>query len=156
MRDIKTQCHACAAFDPNVLPSGSRPTMEPFVAIWDTGATMSAITESVVTKCGLKPIGMIQVEGVGGLQDSETYVINIGLPNGVGFPSVTVTLAKIRDAQMLIGMDIITKGDFAVTNVGGNTTFSFRIPSIATIDYVKQANVQNAGQFRPAAPKKRR
>ena len=37
-------------------------------------------------------------------------------------------------------MDIITLGDFALTNVNGNTTVSFRIPSVETIDYVKEYN----------------
>lgn len=34
-------------------------------------------------------------------------------------------------------MDIISKGDFAITNVDGKTVFSFRIPSVETIDFVK-------------------
>lgn len=29
----------------------------------------------------------------------------------------------------VIGMDIICKGDFAITNKNGHTTFAFRIPS---------------------------
>lgn len=36
-------------------------------------------------------------------------------------------------------MDIITTGDFAITNIGGNTTASFRIPSIEKIDYAAEA-----------------
>ncbi len=39
---------------------------------------------------------------------------------------------------MLIGMDIISRGDFAVTNKDGKTTFSFRLPSVAKIDFVKE------------------
>ncbi|MBR5398516.1 MAG: SEC-C domain-containing protein [Bacteroidales bacterium] len=33
-------------------------------------------------------------------------------------------------------MNIITQGDFSITNFGGNTTMSFRVPSLQTIDYV--------------------
>jgi len=44
----------------------------------------------------------------------------------------------VGDAEALIGMDIIGKGDFAVTNKDGKTTFTFRIPSIECIDFVKQ------------------
>lgn len=40
-------------------------------------------------------------------------------------------------------MDIITRGDFAVTNLGEKTTFSFRIPSLADIDFVKDDNAAN-------------
>ena len=37
--------------------------------------------------------------------------------------------------DVVIGMDVICNGDFAVTNKDGNTTFSFRIPSEETIDF---------------------
>ena len=40
--------------------------------------------------------------------------------------------------QVLIGMDIITLGDFAITNQNHTTTFSFRMPSLHTIDYQRQ------------------
>jgi hypothetical protein len=32
-------------------------------------------------------------------------------------------------------MDIITQGDFAITNFGGRTMFSFRLPSLESIDF---------------------
>lgn len=38
---------------------------------------------------------------------------------------------------MLIGMDIITTGDFSITNYNEHTTMSFRTPSIQTIDFVR-------------------
>jgi preprotein translocase subunit SecA len=37
-------------------------------------------------------------------------------------------------------MSIITLGDFALTNADGNSTFSFKVPSTKTIDYVKEIN----------------
>lgn len=36
-------------------------------------------------------------------------------------------------------MDIISRGDFAITNFGGKTTFSFRIPSTEEIDFNDQS-----------------
>jgi len=35
-------------------------------------------------------------------------------------------------------MDIISQGDFTVTNYGGTTKFSFRIPSQKHIDFFEQ------------------
>ena len=64
--------------------------------------------------------------------------MNIRLPNGVGFSGIRVTLGELGDADMLIGMDIINQGDFAVTNSNGKTKFSFRIPSQADIDFVAE------------------
>lgn len=43
------------------------------------------------------------------------------------------------DADILIGMDIITLGDFAVTNYEGVTKLSFRVPSQRHIDFVEEA-----------------
>jgi hypothetical protein len=37
---------------------------------------------------------------------------------------------------MLIGMNIITMGDFAITNHRGQTVMSFRVPSLQKIDFV--------------------
>jgi hypothetical protein len=117
-------------------------------AIWDTGATNSVITENCIQRCGLAPTGMAQVHGVHGVQTVETFVVNIVLPNNVGFAGVTVTKGSIPGADMLIGMDIISRGDFAVTNVGGKTKFSFRTPSIAHIDYAQEATEINATNAR--------
>jgi hypothetical protein len=42
----------------------------------------------------------------------------------------------------IIGMDIICRGDFAITNCGGQTWMSYRYPSIRSIDYVEEFNHQ--------------
>jgi uncharacterized protein YchJ len=49
-----------------------------------------------------------------------------------------VTEGTISGGDVLIGMDIITRGDFAVTNSDGRTTFSYRWPSTKRIDFVKE------------------
>lgn len=47
-----------------------------------------------------------------------------------------VTKANLEaDTGVLIGMDLITLGDFAVTNKNGQTCFSFRYPSSEWIDF---------------------
>lgn len=95
------------------------------MAIWDTGATHSVITQNVVNTC---------------VSPANTYLVNIGLPNGVAFGNLEVTLGSLpTGAHMLIGMDIISMGNFSVTNVGGKTVFSYRYPSIKTIDYAEEA-----------------
>jgi hypothetical protein len=141
IRVLKTQCHACAAFDPKAAPPSQHPPFQSFEAIWDTGATASVITQAVIDKCGLKPTGMVQVHGVHGVQPAETFLVNIRLPQGVAFANIQVTRGEVRDADVLIGMDIISQGDFSITNVGGKrTVFSFRVPSLVEVDFVEQAN----------------
>ncbi|MBQ3769927.1 MAG: hypothetical protein II866_13175 [Prevotella sp.] len=40
--------------------------------------------------------------------------------------------------DVVIGMDVIGKGDLAVTNLNDRTTFTFRIPSEEVIDFSKE------------------
>ena len=134
---LRNECHISLAWSP--AQGGEAPPLEPFIAIWDTGATNSAITQEVVEKCNLTPTGVAQNHGVHGVQTVETYLVNIGLPNRVVVTNVPVTSAVLTDADILIGMDVIRTGDFAVTNYEGATTFSFRIPSRAHIDFVADA-----------------
>lgn len=108
------------AFDADKSPA---PPLYPFVAIWDTGATASVITNRVVQKCGLKPTGMTRVITAKSVDMSYTYLASIGLPNGVGFSDMRVTEGSFGDADVLIGMDIIARGDFVVTNFEGKTVF---------------------------------
>ena len=84
---------------------------------------------------------MTKVQTADGEVDAEIYLVNIGLPNQVGFMHLQVTKAKLgANADVLIGMDIISQGDFTVTNKGGNTVFSYRYPSATHIDFVKEFN----------------
>lgn len=156
LRELVTECYICAAPDPAVVPQGQQLPYKKFRAIWDTGATSSAITQRVVDECGLKPTGMTDVHGVGGVQRTQTFLVNIRLPNNTEAKNVQVALGQLGGSQVLIGMDIITVGDFAITNVEGKTVFSFRIPSTKTIDFVKaQPKPKGPGGFRPGPPAKR-
>ena len=138
MHVLQTPCQLCEAHDPT---SGhAHPKLEAFTAIWDTGAMGSVITEDVVTRCGLKPTGMVQVHGVHGAATAETYLVNLVLPNRVAFANIRVTKGQLAGgADALIGMDIITRGDLSITNMNGKTVMSFRCPSCEAVDFVAQA-----------------
>ena len=116
-------------------------------AIWDTGATGSMITQSVIDACGLKQLDTVDIShAVGTEKDVPVFLVNVYLPNAVAVIDLRVARVKLRNAGVLIGMDIINSGDFAVTNRGGNTKFSFRMPSQADTDFVaedKQAALLN-------------
>jgi len=100
---------------------------------------------------------MARVHGVHGVSDTETYLVNIALPNNVTFMSLRVTKGEIPDADVLVGMDIINQGDFSVTNCDGYSKFSYRTPSIEHIDYVEQAKaIQQAQQQPPNRAERRR
>ena len=73
--------------------------------------------------------------------DAEIYLVNIRLPNQVGFLQWRVTKQDLPSkTDVLIGMDVIGVGDFAVTHKDGKTVFSFRCPSIARIDFVEKSS----------------
>ena len=99
---------------------------------------------------------MAQVQGVHGLKQSETFLVNIALPNKVIFTGVRVTKGELPDADVLVGMDIICRGDFAVTNAGGVSMFSFRVPSQVHIDFVEETNRANKALVEPQNRAERR
>jgi len=109
------------------------------IALWDTGATNSVITHKTAEKLELKPISATRVHHAGGSSIQNVYLVNIYLPNNVFLPAVRVTECDndAGDFGVIIGMDIISQGDFAFTNVDGNSILSFRQPSVENIDYVK-------------------
>ena len=119
-------------------------------AIWDTGATASVITQQIVETCGLKPVGMTRTLTANGERDCQVYLINVTLPNNVIFNNLRVTCGDLcaNGPDMLIGMDIIGHGDFAVTGHGGKTTFSFRLPSMDRIDF-NQSEKKQLGRNDP-------
>jgi hypothetical protein len=128
------------AVGPPRIAVGLPSQTQPYKAIWDTGATASAITAKVVADLQLPATGRTQVRTANAERESDVCLADIELPNGVQIQSVQVTEATIADGDVLIGMDIITLGDFSITNVNGNTKMSFRTPSLKEIDYVEEVN----------------
>lgn len=123
-----------------------KPDIKSYTAIWDTGATGTVITKKVADDIGLKPTGVIEMNHAGGKDMQNTYLINIILPNDVVIPGIKVSEGILTGgAEVLIGMDIIGAGDFAVTHVNpdGGTTMSFCMPSCEEIDFIpRSANDQ--------------
>lgn len=149
---LKNEVQISQAFDP--LSAPKLPKLKKFIAIWDTGATSSVITQKVANDCGLKPIGMAKVHHAKGETTTRVYLASVFLPNKVVIPQVRIIEGVIAgDADVLIGMDIIGAGDFAVTNKDGKTTFSFRMPSIERIDFVKERPSVTAPQILKSSPK---
>lgn len=147
---LANQCGVSQAFDP--AGGGVAPPVSQFVAIWDTGATNSCVTQAVIDACGLLPTGIAQVHGVHGASQQEAFLVNIHLPGSVIFGGLRVTRGQFIGGDILIGMDVINQGDFTVTNHGGTTQFSFRVPSQKHIDFVEQLSALKK-QFGPGRPR---
>lgn len=151
---LKTPAGICLPFILEEQAEGYKPVIEKYIAIWDTGATNSVITKKVVDDLQLKPIAVVEMHHAGGKSMSDVYLVNISLPGGVMIQHVRVTLAELindgvpedQQTHVLIGMDIIKMGDFAVTNQSNKTTLSFCIPTMKEIDFVPEAKESNVMQ----------
>ncbi len=108
--------------------------------LWDTGATNTCISKKVASDLGLVPTGITSVLTASGKMDVKEYRIDIKLQNeNIYLKNAYVLDSNIEEQgiDLLIGMNIITKGDFAVSNYDKKTVFSFRIPSVECTDYTK-------------------
>lgn len=133
---LKTYCGVSKAFNPMV--ENLAPEMYQFLGLWDTGASGSVISKTVIEKLNLKPISIAKVYHANGESFANVFAINLILPNQVGFHFVKVTEGILAGFDLIIGMDIITAGDFSITNFEAKTTFSFRVPSLNEVDFVKE------------------
>lgn len=104
--------------------------------IWDTGSEGCLISETLATKLKLTQIGIKRVIGVNIERISPEYVLNIFLPNGASFEVISALVGEnIAEDEILLGMNIINKGDFAITNANQSTSMSYRTPSVVRINF---------------------
>jgi len=106
-----------------------------FVAVWDTGATSSVITVGVANRLNLYSEGSIVINGVTGSRFVDTYLVTFILPNGFSKDIFVASCMEAIGCDVLIGMDIISIMDFAITSGSHGTTFSFRTPHGSEIDF---------------------
>lgn len=110
-------------------------------AIWDTGATNTVISNALANQMNLIPVSMTSVKTINGTNIAYQYFVDIILTNNVCIKQVLVSGGELDGFDLLIGMDIITLGDFAITNANKKTIFSFHSPSQQFIDFVNQKNI---------------
>ena len=98
--------------------------------LWDTGATTTAISEGLVKALGVERdnavIRLIVSPGV--KYHSEEFIVDIQIPNVHGFKNHHVAKhAGLADHELciIIGMYIISQGDFCLRNQDGKTVLSF-------------------------------
>lgn len=120
------------------------------LGLWDTGATSTCISEEVAQKLSMRREGFRDTYTPSGKSTRNTYTIDLRLPNNVQIDSLLVSDSEIglQGLGVLVGMDVIGKGDFAVSNFDGKTVFTFRMPSQKVTDYVAQII-----QFNTSGPK---
>ena len=112
--EIRTECHICQAFDPSTTSPEDRPLIVTCSAVWDTGANKTCISIAKAKELGLIPCGTEKMGHAAGVCYVDKYMINIMLPNHVGIQSLVALGCNLGNTDVLIGMDIINQGDFAI------------------------------------------
>ena len=111
-------------------------------ALWDTGASISAITPEIMNKLKVIPVDKKTIAGIHSTQVVDIVYITIQLPNNVIKKNIEVAVCNIpSNVGMILGMDMIFLGDFALSNGNGQTLFSFATPPFKEkIDFSKKQN----------------
>ena len=111
----------------------------PIKCLWDTGSSESVLSSDFIKKYNLQSIGSTIVGTTGTTLKSKIYTIDFLLAEKQHISlNVSESLQLCGSGiDMLIGMDVITLGDFALTSSDDAICFSFRYPSQGLIDFTK-------------------
>lgn len=96
-------------------------------AVWDTGSQISCISDRMARKLGLSTVDT----GIGitatGKVNINYYEVDVEVSSQIAFPRVKVAgfLLENHDADFLIGMDIISKGNFCIMHEDEKMIFEF-------------------------------
>jgi hypothetical protein len=101
-----------------------------FNAIWDTGASQTNISTDLVEKLNIPIIGKKPLGGIDTIIDTSTHKITIKLNDEIIFHDIEVVSSNIQSEYIdaLIGMDIISQGDFYITHFDDEIRFDFVYP----------------------------
>lgn len=99
--------------------------------LWDTGGRLSTVSQALVDRLDLysDPEMKIRVHTSAGVHLSNVYPIKLLFEDVEVDCSVMVCGHIIDNVDIIIGMDVITKGDLSITNVNGKTEMIFRLPT---------------------------
>lgn len=137
---LVSKCWIYKAWTPD--DNSPPPPRMQYDALWDTGAMQSLVTQRVVDDLGLNAESYTKVFHVGGAASNvPRYFINLVVLTDIHFPNLQVVHGRFPGTDVIIGMDIINRGDFAVSNRNDATSFSFRIPSVADFDFAAEDNL---------------
>lgn len=106
-------------------------------ALIDTGAMHSTIPASVARTFGLEEIGVVGARFAKGRDVLPVVRANLIFSDKVYFENKDLIVVDEEDRtyNMIIGMDILSQGDMAISNYNEHTTFTFRKPSQVEVIY---------------------
>lgn len=105
--------------------NGNGTKMEVVKALWDTGSSVTVLSENIVQRLGLIPSDISRVSGWDGKAiTTNTYNIDIRLDD-VTIEFVNAVRGPLSTIDMIIGMDIISQGDLHITHPAFSTVLEF-------------------------------
>jgi len=98
-------------------------------ALVDTGSTICGITKKLVNTMGLKPVGEDRFIDAAIDYTAPIYVLDVIFPKDKIFENIeTAEVRGNHSCDFIIGMNILSLGDMALTSAGGKMCFSFISP----------------------------
>lgn len=123
-------------FPPVEYTPGKALPASPYItdnAMWDTGASLSAISRKLIDALHLEPYDKAIVSSLHEAKLEDTYLVHLLLPTTDTILDVECTEAHTDDYDFVCGMNVIGYGDFLVSNFEDKTCVAIRIPSIEKI-----------------------
>jgi predicted aspartyl protease len=107
------------------------------LAMVDTGATISGITKRMIEEMGLESGINDDFLAANGKHTSPIYIFDVIFPRDKLLKNIeAVQISDEHNCDFLIGMNILRRGDTAITYASGKMMFSFRMPPAEKhIDY---------------------
>ena len=116
------------------LPNSCQTTDEKLSALWDTGANITCISTRLANKLKLQASDEVIIAVANNKQfRADIFYVQLRMGDFT-IPLIWVLGIPMDESKDVIaGMDVITKGDLAITNYNGKTVLSFREPSKESI-----------------------
>lgn len=126
---LDVEVHVPKALEQLLIQQGSPvPAPARGKALIDTGASISAVDNSIITSLGVQPVGVIPVHTPSGSTQQSQYPVRFSFP-GSGLPDLSVqqAIGSILQAQgiiALIGRDALASVILVYNGPGGNITLA--------------------------------
>lgn len=97
-------------------------------AMWDTGSSVTLISERIAAELGLVHTGTTIVSGFDGRTSrANTYRIDLRFADDIAIHFVEAVSTPSPFFDLLIGMDVISKGNLHIDNIAERPQLSFEI-----------------------------
>lgn len=116
------------------------------IAMWDTAATRTHVSQKVIDLLQLQPIGETEIRSHRSVEMVKEYDVSLILPTNEFILNIVALhgdYTKIRDwdIDVIIGMDIIRIGDFHIDYTQERAVFTFRHPYDGDEDKLIETNL---------------